>query len=138
MNKKTLTLCAALPVAILCASATPVPGLAQGNDFFGSAPSQPGDPTKSNNVPGAQAAEQALNNNPSDYTADEKRMQKKFKANILLAQKLVTKGDRMMKDGEKHKDQKSLKKGKILKEIGEKRISQLKENNPVSETAPPK
>lgn len=128
MNKKTLTVCAILAVAT-CVG-VPLAGRTQGsNDFFGSSPSGAGN--NDNRVPGAVAAEQALNNNPADYTADEKRMQKKYKLNMVLAQRLVTKGEQMMKYGEKKKDQKSLKKGKILKEIGEKRLAELKENNPL-------
>lgn len=124
----TISLSAALWLTVAAQVA-----FAQGsNDFFGGNPGQ-GDPNR-NNVPGAQAAEQALSNSNADYTSDEKRMQKKYKQNMTLAQRLISKGEQMMKDGEKRKDDKSLKKGKILKEIGEKRLAQLKENNPLPET----
>lgn len=128
-----LTLTSLSLSAALCMSLATQVATAQGsNDFFGGTQ---GDPNK-NNVPGAQAAEQALANNGSggDYTSDEKRMQKKYKLNMKLAQGLIDKGDQMMKEGEKRKDDKSLKKGKILKEIGEKRLAQLKENNPTPDT----
>lgn len=131
MVKQTLT-SLSLSAALCMTLATQV-AMAQGsNDFFGGTQ---GDPNK-NNVPGAQAAEQALANSGGggDYTSDEKRMQKKYKLNMKLAQGLIDKGDQMMKEGEKRKNDKSLKKGKILKEIGEKRLAQLKENNPIPET----
>ncbi|MBY0548165.1 MAG: hypothetical protein K2W95_12800 [Candidatus Obscuribacterales bacterium] len=130
MVKQTLTSLSLS--AALCVTLATQGAIAQGsNDFFGGTQ---GDPNK-NNVPGAQAAEQALANSGSgDYTSDEKRMQKKYKLNMKLAQGLIDKGDQMMKEGEKRKNDKSLKKGKILKEIGEKRLAQLKENNPVPDT----
>lgn len=133
MVKQTLT---SLSLSVtLCVTLAAGVAIAQGsNDFFGGTPGQ-GDPNKST-VPGAQAAEQALANSGSnsDYTADEKRMQKKYKLNMTLAQRLIDKGDQMMKEGQKRKNDKSLKKGKILKEIGEKRLAQLKENNPMPDT----
>lgn len=103
--------------------------IAQGNDFFGS--SVPGSGSNIERPPGVQAAEQqALQNSHAEYTSDEKRMQKKFKANLKAAQELVTKGEKMLKDGEKKKDDKLQKKGKILKEVGEKRVQELKDSNP--------
>ncbi|MBX9572549.1 MAG: hypothetical protein K2X77_26880 [Candidatus Obscuribacterales bacterium] len=102
---------------------------AQGNDFFGS--SVPGSGSNIERPPGVQAAEQqALQNSHAEYTSDEKRMQKKYKANLRAAQDLITKGEKMLKDGEKKKDDKMQKKGKILKEVGEKRVQELKESNP--------
>lgn len=107
---------------------------AQGNDFFGSSvpgSSGSGGGSGIDRPPGVQAAEQqALQNSHAEFTSDEKRMQKKFKANLRAAQDLVTKGEKMLKDGEKKKDEKMLKKGKILKEVGEKRVQELKESNP--------
>lgn len=104
---------------------------AQSSDFFGSSA---GNPTSA--PPGAAAAEQQLiNANGTDLTQDEKRMQKKYKANLEAAKELISKGEKMMKDGEKrHKDH-EIKKGKILKEIGEKRVAELKANSPVPETS---
>ena len=113
--------------------------LAQGsNDFFGSSvPSSSaggGGGSGIERPPGVQAAEQqALKATGGDYTTDEKRMQKKFKANLRSAQDLVSKAERMVKDGEKKKDDKMIKKGKILKEVAEKRVAELKEQNPFPE-----
>lgn len=108
---------------------------AQGsNDFFGSAAPTAGGGGGGSGIerpPGVQAAEQqALKSSGGDYTQDEKRMQKKFKANLRAAQELVNKAERMVKDGEKKKDDKVIKKGKILKEVAEKRVAELKEQNP--------
>ena len=107
-----------------------------GNDFFGSSVPSGGGGQGGSSIdrpPGVQAAEQqALQSQHSgDFTADEKRMQKKFKANLRAAQDLVTKAEKMMKEGEKRKDDKMAKKGKILKEVAEKRVTELKESNPV-------
>jgi 3-oxoacyl-ACP reductase-like protein len=98
------------------------------NDFFGSSIGGGQDP---NAVPGANAAAQAAANAGGDYTVDEKRMQKKFKSNVRSAQDLIAKGTKMMKS----KDQKTSKKGKIFKEIGEKRLAELKANSPFPEVA---
>lgn len=122
-------------IATLLSASSFVPAvLAQGsNDFFGS--SIPG----TNSPPGAQAAEQQLSGGggggPTDYTQDEKRMQKKYRDNLRAAQDLIEKGDRMMKDGEKRHQERETKKGKILKEIGEKRVAELKANCPLPELA---
>ncbi|MBX9686758.1 MAG: hypothetical protein K2X27_08650 [Candidatus Obscuribacterales bacterium] len=106
-----------------------------GNDFFGSSvPSSGsgGGPGSVDRPPGVIAAEQqALKATGGDYTADEKRMQKKFKANLKAAEDLIGKAERMVKDGEKKKDDKMVKKGKVLKEVAEKRVQELKENSPL-------
>lgn len=108
------------------------PGIAGPNDFFGSAmpAGQLADPNGNAGqftTPGQSKASDMLNQtNPGDYTDDEKRMQKKFKASISHAKGLIAKGERMMKSV----DQKESKKGKILKEIGEKRLAELEANNP--------
>ncbi len=99
---------------------------AQGqNNFFGS--SVPG------NVPSA-ANPPTTGGSGGDYSDDEKRMQKKFKSNLQHAKDLVTRGDAMMKKGESKKDDKSYKRGKILKEIGEKQLLELQSNNPFPDT----
>src|SRR5579883_2202704 len=54
-----------------------------------------------------------------DYSDDEKRMQKKYKSNVRSAKNLIAKGQAMMKS----KNVKESKKGRILKEIGEKRLA---------------
>lgn len=109
---------------------------AQGsNDFFNSSPSAgTGGGSNIERPPGVQAAEQqALQAAHGEYTQDEKRMQKKFKANLRAAQDLVTKGEKMLKDAEKKNDAKMKKKGMILKEVGEKRVKELKESDPMAD-----
>jgi hypothetical protein len=104
------------------------------NDFFGSQIGGPSDTTQgSTTSPAASAADAQLPAGApaGDYTADEKRVQKKYKDNMKSAQKLVAKGESMMRS----KDEKVSKKGRILKEIGEKRIAELKANNPFPEIA---
>ena len=59
-----------------------------------------------------------------DYTDDEKRMQKKYRGNIARAKDLISKGEGMMKSA--GKDDKTYKKGKILKETGERWLTELK------------
>jgi hypothetical protein len=69
-----------------------------------------------------------------DYTDDEKRMQKKYKGNISRAKELIAKGEGMMKSA--GKDDKTYKKGKILKETGEKWLTELKTNDPYANEKP--
>lgn len=118
----------AVVVTLATALVTSLPAFAGPNDFFGG------------NIGGAsdnsQGSQAAINAPPTtapggDYTADEKRMQKKYKANIKDAEKLIAKAEGMMKSS----DKKLSKKGKILKEIGEKRLAELKTNNPFAEIA---
>jgi hypothetical protein len=89
------------------------------NDFFGGS------------VPGA--VQDAAANAPSaagDFTDDEKRMQKKYNFSVRHAKDLISKGEGMMKRAEERHDNKSFKKGKILKEIGQKQLAELEANNP--------
>ncbi len=76
----------------------------------------------------------APNTNPkamgADFTGDEKRMQKKYKANVNNAKGLIEKGTQMMESAGKNTTTAVYKKGKILKEIGEKALAELKANNP--------
>lgn len=131
MNKSFLCLTLSLSISIFIGSTTTAQ--AQGSDFFGSAGGA-GNPASP--PPGAAAAEQQLSTaNATDLTQDEKRMQKKFKANLAAAQELIAKGDKMMKDGQKRKKEHEIKKGKIIKEIGEKRVAELKANSPIPELA---
>jgi hypothetical protein len=65
-----------------------------------------------------------------DYTQDEKRMQKKYHGNLRHAQDLVRQGEAMMKQAGNNKEDKNYKKGKVLKEIGEKSLANLKAGNP--------
>lgn len=112
------------------------------NDFFGgsgSSSSGGGTSAIGGVNDGAQGAGQVANQagnggaNPpvGDYTQDEKRMQKKYKSNLNSAKKLISKGEGMMKS----KNELIAKKGKIIKEIGEKRIADLKANSPFPEFA---
>ncbi len=110
------------------------PVMAGPNDFFGSTmpAGQMADPNGTSNqfaTPGQAKAVEQLNagGGPGDYTDDEKRMQKKYKASVSHAKGLIAKGDKMMKSPV----QKESTKGKILKEIGEKRLAELEANNPI-------
>ena len=62
-------------------------------------------------------------------------MRKKYKKSLKHAQELIERGDRMIKDGEARKDNKTLNKGKVLKGVGERTLEQLKTNNPLPEAA---
>jgi hypothetical protein len=142
------------PIAV-CLASMLIAGLAnqavaQSNNFFGSGVGGPTNAASSGNLgiggpnDGAQGAGQISNqggmgmapsgngNAPSgEYSQDEKRVQHKYKSYMSSARKLVAKGEDMMKS----KDEKTAKKGKILKEIGEKRIADLKANSPFPEIA---
>lgn len=119
MEKRILQVLAA---AMIAGSAVqPVPAQ---NDFFGG--------NLPSSVPSA-ANPPATASGGGDYTDDEKRMQKKYKSSIAHAKDLVGKGDSMMKKGESKHNDKMYKKGKILKEIGEKQLAELQANNPFPE-----
>lgn len=100
-------------------------GQAGPNDFFGGQmPSAP---------PGVNAAQSASDKagaSGGDYSDDEKRMQKRYKSSIVHAKSLIAKGEAMMKKSESNHDDKIFKKGKIIKEIGEKQLGELQANNP--------
>jgi hypothetical protein len=66
----------------------------------------------------------------TDFTGDEKRMQKKYKSNIAHANDLINRGTLMRKASENNHNSPSFNKGRILKEIGEKSLTELKANNP--------
>ena len=95
------------------------------NDFFNSPGSAPTDPN---------AVGSPLNINPSappgDFSSDEKHMQKKYQINLRHAHDLIQEGEDMKAKGEKRKDDKMTKKGKILMEIGQKELTDLQTNNP--------
>lgn len=122
------TYIAILTAAFACGQAA----LAQSgyNNFFGQQV-----PGGNPGVEAAQTAAQHLPPGAGDYTDDEKRMQKKYKSNVKHAKRLIAKGEKMMKAGEKKKSDKLTKKGKIIMEIGEKRLNHLKENNPFPDSA---
>jgi hypothetical protein len=99
------------------------------NDFFGSNVGSSADGSGQGSAAAPMTAPTSAP--PGDYTIDEKRMQKKYKANLKDAKALVAKAEKMAKAS----DQKIAKKGKILKEIGEKRLAELQQNNPFPELA---
>ncbi len=108
------------------------PAFAQGNFFGGQTPSAPGGgaPSQTANPYADPAVPKG------DFTEDEKRMQKKFKASVKHAKGLIAKGEKMMAPGTKSgKQDKEFKKGKILKEIGEKQLAELQANNPLVDLA---
>lgn len=110
------------------------PALAGPNDFFGS--SSQSAVSGGSTPPGVSAAADSLGtpptpNLPGDYTNDEKRVQKKYKEHIKIAKNLIDKGEGMMKS----KDERTYKKGKVLKDIGERRLAELRANNPYPELA---
>ena len=63
---------------------------------------------------------------PGDYTTDELRMQGRYNDDCNNARAIIIRGEKMMKSG----NAKAQKKGAILKQIGEKDLARLKENNP--------
>lgn len=66
----------------------------------------------------------------ADFTGDEKRMQRKYKDNLANAKRLITRGTGMMNSAGGNVNNAAYKKGKILKEIGEKTLADLTANNP--------
>jgi hypothetical protein len=92
-------------------------GTVDGDD--GTARHGPKSKTGSNGSAGATAP-------PGDYTMDEIRMQGRYTEDCKYARENITKGEKMMKSG----NSKTQKKGIILKQIGEKELARLKENNP--------
>ncbi|MBS1992798.1 MAG: hypothetical protein JSS86_24305 [Cyanobacteria bacterium SZAS LIN-2] len=123
-------------LSLVCGAA---PALAQSassqvNDFFGSnLPNQqlksPDDSSTTKAASPSSGLVPAPTSNgasPTDFTADEKRVQKKIKEMDKHIRGLIEKGDRMMKDGQARKDDKMFKKGKILKDIGEKQLAERK------------
>lgn len=129
---RKLSLTANLIIAALLAGVAQ-PAFAGANDFFGTSVPEGARQTAS------QARQAPVNPyaDPTvpqgDFTMDEKRMQKKFKASIAHAKDLIAKGDRMMSAGKKGSKDKEFKKGKIIKEIGEKQLAELTANNPLAD-----
>jgi len=127
---------------ITCASGQGAYG-GGGNSFFGTSPGAPntggggggGDSLEDSNpnavLPGLNSTNP--NTNPpmgTDFSGDEKRMQRKYKENLNSAKKLIDKGTQMMDSAGKDTNDPDYKKGKIFKETGEKWLVQLKANNP--------
>jgi hypothetical protein len=65
-----------------------------------------------------------------DFTADEKVMQNRFRQRIANAHKNIDKGEKMMLSCGNDHNKAEYKKGKVMKEIGEKDLAALKENSP--------
>jgi hypothetical protein len=130
---------------ILVVAASSPCAYADNNSFFGANPgatnSDPSnnqdyshDLPEDNNpnavLPGLNATTPTKSNKMTDFTGDEKRMQKKYKSNLAHAQEIINKGERMMKSAGDNVNNPRYKKGKIFKEIGEKSLAELKANNP--------
>lgn len=109
------------------------PGFCGTNDFFGNSIPTVGDPSSSSRPAASSSSPSEISSSPSasEFTDDEKRMQKKYKLAIKHAQTLIAKADKMIKDGEARKDNKLLKKGQVLKGVGERALENLKTNNPL-------
>jgi hypothetical protein len=133
-------------IAVIAIMSWPMPAPADNNSFFGA--NAGGSTNKSDavdvdegsgnaglpglnstGIPGSHSRSSAKAP-AGDYTEDEKRMQRKFKANMRAAKGLIDKGERMMKAAGNKTDDKDYKKGKIIKETGEKWLSDLKASNP--------
>jgi len=115
-----------------------MPAFAAGaNDFFGNSlpaggTSEPAGGSAAAS-PGELVAPGAPGANGTDLTGDEKRMQKKYREMLKHCQGLIARGDKMIKDGQAHKDDKMAKKGKVLKGIGERQYAEFKANSPLPE-----
>ena len=133
MDQKITATLALSALALACAGQ---PACAGPNDFFGTSVPDGTSPTTGAGRPITQAPANPYADPQvpqGDFTSDEKRMQKKYKASIQNAKSLIAKGDKMMEAGQRgHKD-KEFKKGKILKEIGERQLSELSANNPLAD-----
>jgi hypothetical protein len=131
MDRK-LSLTANIIIAAVCA-AIAQPALAGSNDFFGTTVPE------GTGKGAAQARQQTVNPyaDPAvpqgDFTSDEKRMQKKYKGSIAHAKGLISKGEKMMELGKRGSKDKEFKKGKIIKEIGERQLAELTANNPIAD-----
>ncbi|HEY9777021.1 MAG TPA: hypothetical protein V6C81_24865 [Planktothrix sp.] len=101
-------------------SSSPVQAAPSGGG--GSAPAAPGGDSLGNAPPGAPQGN-------NDFSSDETRMRKKYKAMLAYYKREIAKGDNMMRNSP---DQKSAdyKKGKIIKEIAEKHLADIQTNNP--------
>ncbi|MBX9940461.1 MAG: hypothetical protein K2Y32_14475 [Candidatus Obscuribacterales bacterium] len=128
-----LTFSALLPSLSLVSIAVN-PAYCGTNDFFGNSIPTVGDPSGSTRPAASSSSSPSeISSSPSasEFTDDEKRMQKKYKLAIKHAQTLIAKADKMIKDGEARKDNKLLKKGQVLKGVGERALENLKTNNPL-------
>jgi hypothetical protein len=132
-------------LGLCCCCICAAPALAQMNNFFGSNPgggasqinsNQQGNGSKEDDGaagPGIPLMNGALPPpapSGGDFTQDEKRMQRKYRGNLHNAQDLIHRGEAMMNAAGNNKDSKDYKRGKVLKDIGEKSLADLKANNP--------
>jgi hypothetical protein len=123
-----------IAIAVLALSAPGAWAQTSTNNFFGQQ-SLPGGPPGDMSGAGYQPPQVQNSGGKSDFSDDEKRMQKKYKASVKHCKDLIDKGTAMMEDGERHHDDKTFKKGKIFKEIGERQLSELQANNPFPDTS---
>jgi hypothetical protein len=128
-------------LGVLALLVTSAPAIAQGN-FGGQGPTTPPgamgsietEPvSKEKPSPGMASG----SNSGGDYTSDEKRMQRKYKDNVSHAKDLIERGESMMKGAKGNTSHKDYKKGKIIKDIGEKTLAELQANNPFPEPEKP-
>lgn len=123
--------------ALVFSAILTLPAMAGPNDFFGSSgtPTVGADDSKSPSGSAASSASGSpseatptpARSATSDFTADEKQMQKHYKERVKHAQELIARADKMMKD----KNSKMFKRGQVLKAIAEKDLENLKSNNPI-------
>lgn len=134
MAKTTNTLLSIPLIALLGILVTADrPALAGPNDFFGTSV-----PSGAQAAPGPEANPYADTTMPEgDFTEDEKRMQKRYKAKVKHAKNLIAKGKKMIASGQKKNNKKMLKKGKIFLDIGERELKELAANNPLSNLMSP-
>lgn len=65
-----------------------------------------------------------------DFTADEKVMQERYKGRIANAHKNIDRAEKMMASCGDNHNKAEYKKGKVMKEIAEKDLADLKSNSP--------
>ena len=144
ISKQRMVILSTLAISILFTNTTCAyaQGAYGGNNFFGASPGAPNtagggssdSPEDSNPnavLPGLNSTNP--NTNPpvgTDFSGDEKRMQRKYKDNLNSAKRLIDRGTHMMSSSGKNVNDPNYKKGKILKETGEKWLVQLKANSP--------
>jgi len=132
MNKHKL---AGVGLAVVLAGNLVGSGAALAQGFIGGGGSPGSIGSDPDDTPNGKSNAQAAPapSNPSfpsvDNTADEKRMQRKFKANLNKMKELISRGEAMMKAAPNQSD-KGYKKGKILKETGEKHLAEMQANSP--------
>lgn len=118
-----------------------MPAYAGPNDFFGASPSSSNDEKSSPSSSSASGSPSESTPAPSksgaEFTADEKQMQKRYKARVKHAQDLLARAEKMIKDGGNGKNNKMFKRGQVLKGIAERDLENLKSNNPLPDVHKP-